>query len=82
MGTQTDKAEGVFHMVTTRHGIHGNNCLTAFGIPPAPLAFGLQAQSRGWLVYKVVCVKGGLSKSWFVLNLFGVKSDLCKSWLV
>ena len=35
-----------------------------------PLAFGLQAQSRGCVKLvgvKVVCPKGGVSKSWFVV---------------
>jgi hypothetical protein len=40
--------------------------LTAFGTPPAlwPLAYSLQAQSRGCV--KLVSVKGGLRKKWFV----------------
>ena len=38
--------------------------LTAFGIPPSPLAFGLQTQSTGCL--KLVGVKVGLSNKWCV----------------
>ena len=59
---------------------HYYNSLRHFA---GPLAFGLQAQSRGCV--KLVGVKGGLRKRWFVKQLVGakrgcVKAGWWKSW--
>ena len=48
--------------------IHPYSNYSTLGHSAGPLAFGLQAQSRGCVKLvgaKVVCVKAGWSKSWF-----------------